>query len=48
MMLGDPIARKAERFRMRGEIGGIGERLPDGAALHHGDEIEQGVAGHAC
>jgi hypothetical protein len=38
-MLGDPIARKAQRLGMDGKVGGIGESLAKVAPFDDGDEI---------
>ena len=46
VMLRHPVAVITERFGVRGEIGGIGQRLRDGAAFGDGDEVEKGVTGH--
>ncbi|MCY1170616.1 hypothetical protein D9M73_106960 [compost metagenome] len=46
VMLGGPIARKAEPFDMRCNVGGIGQGLRHTAAFNDGDEIEQGIVGH--
>ena len=47
VMLGSPVAAVALRLRMSGEVGGVGERLADAAPFDDGNEVEQGVAGHA-
>lgn len=42
MMLGHPIAGETQPLGMGGQIGSIGQRLRDAAALNDGDEIEEG------
>ena len=45
-MLGHPLAAKAVRLRVLGEVAGVGERLADAAPLDDGDEIEERIGGH--
>ena len=46
VMFGDPIALEPDALGVAREVGGVGERLGNGAAFDDGDEIEQGIACH--
>ena len=45
-MLGHPIAVIAKHLSMLGQIGGIGQRLPDGSTFDHRHKIEHGKGGY--
>ena len=47
MMLGNPIAFVAQRLGVLREVGGVGERLGDGAGIGDRHEVEKGQFRHA-